>query len=230
MEQAFERLTLLLGKEIDKIKGKKVLIIGLGGVGGYTVEALVRLGIENFILVDGDIIEKTNLNRQIIATTNTIGMKKTEAWKERILSINPNALVTLISEFITRDNIPLLFEDSYDYLIDACDTVFVKKELIRICNQKQIPMISCMGMGNKLDPSKIEMIELSKTSYDPIAKILRKMVKEEKIKGKIMTVCSNEAPRKTKTKEIASNAIVPAVAGLYLADYVLKEILKEDVA
>ena len=133
----------------------------------------------------------------------------------------------MISEFITEENIELLFQKHCDYFIDACDTISVKKELIRICKQRQIPMITCMGMGNKLDPSKIQVMELSKTSYDPIAKILRKMIKEEKIRGKIMTVCSSEVPKKTNSKEIASNAIVPAVAGLYLADYIFKEILKE---
>ncbi len=227
MDDTFLRLKLLLGDDIEKIKNKKVLIIGLGGVGGYTVEALARLGVNSFILIDGDIVEKTNINRQIIATNKTIGYKKTEAWKERILDINPSCNIDIISNFITLDNINLLFDKKFDYLVDACDTVSIKKEIIRRCTKKDIPFITSMGMGNKLDPSKIEIIELSKTSYDPIAKTLRKMVKDERINKKVMTVCSSEAPKKVKGGTVSSNAVVPAVAGLLMADYIFKLMLKE---
>lgn len=228
MNQALERLSLLVGNDLEKIKDKTILIIGLGGVGGYTVEALTRMGANRLILVDGDIIEKTNINRQLIATVKTLGKKKTEAWKERILKLNPDAEVTLISTFITKEDCVSLFQYPIDYLVDACDTVSVKKELIRNCKEKKIPFITSMGMGNKLDPSQIKVMELSKTTYDPIAKTLRKFVKDEKIKGKIMTVCSTESPIKTGSRVIASNVIVPAIAGLYMADYIWKQILKEE--
>lgn len=229
MEQALQRLRLLVGNDIEKINKITVLIIGLGGVGGYTLEALARLGIARFILVDGDKIEITNINRQIIATTKTIDMYKTNAWEQRILEINPSAQIKKISTFIDEQNIELLFQEPVDFIIDACDTISVKKEIIRRCHTQKIKLISSMGMGNKLDPSKIALMELSKTSYDPIAKILRKMVKDERINGKVMTVCSTESPKKIKEKVIASNAIVPAVAGLYMADYIWKQILKGDI-
>lgn len=228
MEQALQRLRLLIGDDIEKINKITVLIIGLGGVGGYTLEALARLGIAKFILVDGDKVETTNINRQIIATTKTIDMYKTNAWEKRILEINPSAQIKKISTFIDDQNIELLFQEPVDFIVDACDTISVKKEIIRRCHKQKIKLISSMGMGNKLDPSKIALVELSKTSYDPIAKSLRKMMKDERINGKVMTVCSTESPKKIKEKVIASNAIVPAVAGLYMADYVWKQILKGD--
>lgn len=228
MEQALQRLRLLIGDDIEKINKITVLIIGLGGVGGYTLEALARLGIAKFILVDGDKVETTNINRQIIATTKTIDMYKTNAWEKRILEINPSVQIKKISTFIDDQNIELLFQEPVDFIVDACDTISVKKEIIRRCHKQKIKLISSMGMGNKLDPSKIALVELSKTSYDPIAKSLRKMMKDERINGKVMTVCSTESPKKIKEKVIASNAIVPAVAGLYMADYVWKQILKGD--
>lgn len=221
-----ERLELLIGDKVKEFKTKTVLIIGLGGVGGYAVEALTRLGIGHLILVDGDVIESTNINRQIIATTNTIGNLKTEAWKDRILSCNPNCQVTLISEFINPEKVDMLFQETVDYVIDACDTISTKKELIRYTVKNHIPIISSMGMGNKMNPSKIAVMDIRKTSYDPIAKTIRKMIKEEKIKEKVMVVCSTEQPIKHQAKEIASNAIVPSVAGLLCANYVFQDILK----
>lgn len=228
MENRFNRLELLIGDKVEKIKNTTVLVIGLGGVGGYAVESLARLGIGKLILVDGDIIEQSNINRQLIATTSTIGKKKTDAWKERVKEINPTIEVSLISEFITPDNIDLLFQEPIDYVVDACDTISTKKVLIKRCVQKKIAFISSMGMGNKVDPTKIECIDIRKTSYDPIAKTIRKMVKEEKIKEKVMTVCSTEQPVKTNTKTIASNAIVPSVAGLLCTNYIFQEIVKDD--
>lgn len=221
------RLELLIGDKTKEIMDTCVLIIGLGGVGGYTVEALARLGVGHLILVDGDVIEKTNINRQIIATSHTIGMKKTDAWKERIQSLNPNCHITLISEFISIDNIELLFQEKIDYIVDACDTIATKKELIRQSICRRIAFISCMGMGNKLDPTKISVMDIRKSSYDPIAKTIRKMVKEEHIKEKIMVVCSTEVPIKNGSGVIASNAIVPSVAGLLCANYVFQDILKK---
>lgn len=224
---ALARLELLIGDKVERLSKATVLIIGLGGVGGYAVETLARSGFGHLILVDGDIIEETNINRQLIATQDTIGMLKTVAWKQRIKAIGMNTRVTCISEFITKENIDQLFALSPDYLIDACDTVATKKELIRKSVEYGIPMISCMGMGNKLDPCKIGIMEIRQTSYDPLAKVLRQMVRKEQIKSDVMVVCSTEAPLQHKNKTIASNAIVPSVAGLMCADYVFQEIIKK---
>ena len=145
------RLEYQIGKEnITKIKNTSVLVIGLGGVGGYAVESLIRSGIENIILVDADIIEKSNINRQIIALQSTIGMKKVDAFENRILDINPNIKVKKISEFITKENLHILFETKIDFVIDACDTISTKIALIEYCNKNNISIISCMGYGKKI--------------------------------------------------------------------------------
>lgn len=219
------RLELLIGDKVKQLAKKTVLIIGLGGVGGYAVEALARSGIGHLILVDGDIVEATNMNRQIIATKNTIGQLKTEAWKQRIGEIGTDTKVTCVSAFITAENIEQLFAFKPDYLIDACDTVATKKELIRKSVEYGIPLISCMGMGNKMDPSKIEVTEIRKTSYDPLARAIRQMVRKEQIKDDVMVVCSTEAPLQHGSEAIASNAIVPSVAGLLCANYVFHNII-----
>ncbi len=224
----WDRLELLVGKDtIETLQHKTVLVVGLGGVGGYAVEALARSGIGTLILMDYDIIEASNINRQLIALHSTIGQKKTDAWKKRIEEINPNCKVIQKDIFLTKENLLEQLQENIDYIIDACDTVATKMELIRYSNQNHIPMISSMGMGNKLDPSQISIIELKKTSYDPIAKVLRKMVREEKINTKIMTVSSTEPPISNKTYQIASNAFVPAVAGLLCASYVVQDIVGE---
>ena len=160
----FERLELLIHEKINEIYNKTVLIIGLGGVGSYTVEALVRSGISNLTIVDNDTISLTNLNRQLMAYHSNIGNFKTDEIEKRILSINPNANVTKITEFIDMNNINKLFETHIDYVVDACDTLMVKLELIRICKRKNIKLISSMGTGNKMDPSKLKIIEIRKTS------------------------------------------------------------------
>lgn len=222
-----ERLELLIGKEkIDRLKHKTVLVLGLGGVGGYTVESLARSGIGKLILVDYDTIDITNLNRQIVSTLENIGEKKTDAWEKRIQSICKDCKIQKIEEKITPDNIELLFQENPDFIVDACDTIPTKKELIKECLKRNIPFISSMGTGNKLDPTKLEIIDVRKTSYDPIAKIIRKMVKEERIKGKIPVICSTEVPRKSEGK-IASCAFVPSVAGLYASSYVIRYLIKE---
>lgn len=221
----FERFELLVGNKINDIKSKVILIIGLGGVGSYAVEALVRSGIQNFIIVDNDKISCTNLNRQIMTYHFNIGNLKTDEIEKRILSINENASVIKVNEFINLNNINNLFENKIDYVIDACDTVTVKLELIRICKRKKIKLISSMGTGNKMDPSKLKILDIRKTNYDPIAKIVRKMVKEEKINGKVIVVCSDEKPIKKIEKQIPSNSFVPATAGLLCASYVINDIV-----
>lgn len=220
-----DRLELLIGKDnIDKIKNTKVLIIGIGGVGGYTLESLVRSGIENITIVDYDKIDVTNLNRQIISLNSNIGKYKVEEAKKRIEDINKKCNVKIIKEKISLDNFDILNIEKYDYVIDACDTVEVKKEIIRRCLKNNMKFISSMGTGFKLDPSKLKIMDVRKTSYDPIAKIIRHMVKEEKLKGKIMVVSSTEE-KKSNSKVIASNAFVPAIAGLMCTSYVINDIV-----
>lgn len=221
-----ERLESQIGKEnIEKLRTSTILIIGLGGVGGYALESIVRSGIENLIIVDADIIESSNLNRQLISLHSTIGMKKVDAFEKRILDINPKAKIKKIDKFINEDNINILFEQKIDYLIDACDTIPTKKLIIKECIKKNIPMISCMGMGRKLDISKIKVQDIRNTSYDPIAKKIRKMVNEEKIKEKIMVVSSTEQPITNTKKYISSNSFVPAVAGINCASYIIHLII-----
>lgn len=223
----FERLELLIGDKIKLISQKKVLVIGLGGVGSYAVEALIRSGIEDIIIVDNDIISITNLNRQLMTNQNNIGKKKVDEIEKRILSINPNVKLTKIDEFIDLNNINNLFKDNIDYVIDACDTITVKLELIRICKNKNIKLISSMGTGNKMDPSKLKIMDIRNTTYDPIAKIIRKMVKDEKIKGKVMVVCSDEEKFTKIVKTIPSNAFVPATSGLLCASFIINDIVGE---
>ncbi len=223
----FERLKLLLGQEnIKKIFNSTVLIIGLGGVGSYAVEALVRSGIKKIILVDSDKIDITNLNRQLMTNYNNIGEYKTEALKNRIKTINKFIEVECINEFISKDNIDKLFKRKIDYVIDACDTVNTKKEIIRKCVKNKIKFISSMGVGNKMDPSKLKIVDIRKTSYDPISKVIRKMIKDEKINNKIPVVFSDEKPIKVKEK-IGSNSFIPAIAGLLCASYVINDVIKD---
>lgn len=222
----FDRLELLLGKEnLEILKNKKVLIIGLGGVGGYVVESLVRSGIENITLVDYDKVDITNINRQIIALNSNIGKYKTELFKERILDINPNCKVTIKNIFLTEENIEEIIDD-FDFVIDACDTVNTKKAIIKICIKKNIKFISSMGTGNKIDPNKLEIVDIRKTSYDPLAKIIRKFIREEHINEKIMVLTSSEQPIKSNISTIPSAIFVPASAGLLIGSYVIKELLK----
>ena len=219
----FTREEWLIGDKINLIKNKCVLIIGLGGVGGYTLESLVRAGIGKVIIVDNDNVDITNLNRQIISLQDNIGNKKVNEWEKRIKNINPDIEVVKYDMFVTPDNIDELFNDKIDYVVDACDTIETKKSIIRICIKNNIKFITSMGTGNKLDPTKLTICDIRKTSYDPIAKIIRKMVKDERIKAKIMTVCSTEQP-KIKGK-VGSISFVPSVAGLYITSYIINDIL-----
>ena len=224
----FDRTISLIGKDnYLKIKNANILIIGLGGVGGYALEALVRSGIEKITIVDYDKIDITNLNRQIISTNNNIGNLKTEEWKKRILSINNNVNVKIINEKIGENNINILFEEQYDFIIDACDTMIVKKLLIKYSYEKNINLITVCGMGRKLNPKMVEVIPLSKTSYDPIAKVLRKYVKDERINSKVMCICSKEIPINTDKNIIASMSMVPSTAGILAAHYVIKNIINK---
>ena len=221
----YERIIKLIGKEnLNKIKNKTVCIVGLGGVGGFATEAIVRSGVGNVIIVDYDRIDISNLNRQIITNQNNIGKSKVQEMKKRIKSINPNCNITIIEEKIDSNNINLIFQNKMDYLIDACDTITTKEALIIECTKRKIKIISSMGTGNKLNPTLLEICDIRKTSYDPIAKKIRKFVADNKIKDKIPVVYSKEQNPKFQGN-IPSMIFVPATAGLLLANYVIRDII-----
>ena len=249
MLNQFSRTELLIGKEaIEKLNNSKVAIFGIGGVGSFVVEGLVRAGVQNFILVDDDKVCLTNLNRQLIATRKTIAKLKVEVAKERILEINPNANVEIHQEFFMPDSKEIL-DSSVDYIVDAVDTVTAKIELVMRANKLNIPIISCMGTGNKLDPTKFEVTDIYKTSICPLAKVMRKELRQRGIK-KLKVVYSKEEPIKlddtveascksncicppgTKRKCTVRNQVpgsisfVPSVAGLIIAGEVVKDLIK----
>ena len=234
MSNQFSRTELLIGKEaIEKLNKSKVAIFGIGGVGSFVVEGLVRAGVGSFILIDHDTVSETNLNRQIIATTKTIGMSKVEVAKTRILEINPNAKVEVIKEFFMPDSNEIL-NDSIDYIVDAVDTVTAKLELVQRANKLNIPIISSMGTGNKLDATKFEITDIYKTSVCPLAKVMRKELKQRGIK-KLKVLYSKEEPIRLKEIEIikenkkqvpGSISFVPSVAGLIIAGEVIKDLIK----
>lgn len=224
----FSRLELLIQDKISDIKNKSVLVIGLGGVGGYALENLVRSGISNITIVDNDVIEISNLNRQIIALNSNIGEYKTEAFKKRIYDINPHCNVKIINEFIDENNYTILFKDKIDYLVDACDTIKTKEIIIKYCIDNNIKFITCCGTGNKLHPELLEITTLDKTNYDPIAKHLRKFVKDNHINKKIYVVSSKEQGVMKSINTIPSISYVPAAAGILLASYVINDIIKGD--
>lgn len=223
----FERTIRLIGNDnYLKIKNSNILLLGVGGVGGYALETLVRSGIEKITIVDYDTIDISNTNRQVIALSDNIGNIKVEEWKKRILSINKDVKVNTINEKISIDNINILFKENYDFIIDACDTVIVKKLLIKECKERNINLITVCGMGKKLDPSRIKVCDIRDTNYDPLAKSLRKYVKDKKIKGKVPCIFSDEKPV-NNDKVIASMMMVPSVAGIYAANYVIQNIIKK---
>ena len=222
----FERLERIIGKEnINKLNKSNVLVIGLGGVGGIACETLVRNGIQNITIVDNDKVELTNKNRQIIALDSTIDMYKTDAFEKRLIDINSKVKITKITDFITKDNIHLIFNHNYDYIIDACDTVTTKILLIEESIKNNIPIISSMGMGKKMDINKLKIMDIKDTSYDKIAKVIRKKLKEDNINNKVMVLSSDEKPIDTE-EVIGSYSPLVNTAGIMLADYVIKEIIK----
>ena len=223
----FERFELLIGDKINNIKNKTILLLGLGGVGSYACESLIRSGISNIIIVDNDIIDITNLNRQLMTNMNNIGQFKTDVWEDRINSINPNCNVIKINEFIDKSNIDILFKYDIDYVIDACDTIDTKVSVIKECIKRDIKIISCMGTGNKMNPQLLKIIDISKTSYDKLAKIMRKRLNDIGIKH-VMVVSSNEEGYTKIDKVIPSNSFVPATAGLLLTSYVINDIVGDN--
>ncbi len=219
-----ERLKWLLKDRLEIIQNKTVLIIGLGGVGSYALETLARTYFKHLIIVDGDKIDISNLNRQLMTNIDNVGQFKTEVWLERIKKINPDCQVEIVNKFIDKDNLYILFQTKIDYVIDACDTVETKKEIIKYCLKNKIKFISVMGMANRLDASKVKFSYLDKTSYDPLAKKMRALLKKENIKGKVPVIYSDEVP--LKSNNLGSIAYVPALAGLLCTNYVVNDILK----
>lgn len=225
-QHSFSRLEALVGVDaVNYLYDRSVFVLGVGGVGGYVCEALARSGIGKIILMDSDSVDITNLNRQIIALNSTIGMKKVLAMKERILDINPMCEVVCFDTFLTKDNISILDEVSFDFLVDACDTVSTKQSIIKYCLEKNIPFITCLGTAKKFDPSLLEITELKKTYNDPLARILRKYVKDNELKGFIPVLFSSELP--IKCQELGSTAFVPSSAGLMIGSYVIKKFLEQ---
>ena len=221
----FERLETLIGNKINILKNKTVMVIGLGGVGGHAFETLVRSSIENIIVIDNDKIDITNLNRQILADINSLNKNKVDLAQIKAKNINPNCKIKKHQIFLNETNIDEIFNQKIDFVIDAIDTINAKKLIIKKCLKEKIPFISVMGTGNKMHPELLQITDIRKTSYDPIAKIIRKMVKDEKIKGKIPVVFSKEKPM-IKNK-ICSNAFVPSSAGILATSYVINKLLED---
>ena len=236
MENQFERTELLLGAEaMERLRNSRVVIFGVGGVGGYVTEALARSGVGAFELVDRDVVSVTNLNRQIIATWKTIGRDKTEVMAERIADINPQAQVTLRKCFFLPETADQFDFSTYDYVVDAVDTVTAKIEIILRAQQAGVPVISSMGAGNKLDPSKFEVADIYKTSVDPLARVMRRELKKRGVR-KLKVVYSKEEPMKplgvieadpeAGRKDVpGSSAFTPSAAGLLIASEVVKDLI-----
>lgn len=223
----FSRLTKIIGESgLKSLSDKTILVLGCGGVGGYVIEALVRSSVGKLIIVDYDIVDESNINRQIIALDSTIGLKKVDILEKRIKDINSECLVIKIDSFINQDNFNELFENDIDFFVDACDTVSTKKAVILECLKRKIPFISCMGTGNKFDPSKLEIIDIRKTINDPLARMLRKFIKDEKINDKVLVLSSSELPVKTGDRTPGSTAFVPSSAGLLIASYIVRYFIK----
>ena len=249
MQEQFVRTALLLGEEgIDKLSRSKVAVFGIGGVGGFTVEALARSGVGYFLLVDNDKVALSNLNRQIIATLDTVGRYKTQVMKERILSINPQASVETRECFFLPENADEFDFSSYSYVVDAVDTVTAKLELVVRAKEAGVPVISSMGAGNKLDASQFKVADIYKTKVCPLAKVMRRELKKRRVR-KLKVVYSEELPKRpiedmsiscrtncicppgaahkcTERRDIpGSVAYVPSVAGLIIAGEVVKDLI-----
>lgn len=244
MPDQFSRTELLLGKPaMERLAGCRVAVFGIGGVGGYVCEALARSGVGALDLIDDDKVCLSNINRQIIATNKTVGQYKTDVMKERILDINPDAKVNTYRCFFLPENASDFPFDKYDYVVDAIDTVTAKIELVMQCRNSGVPIISSMGAGNKLDPTKFRVADIYKTQMDPLAKVMRRELKKRGVK-KLKVVYSEEEPIVTDADSAenqvdagtarqgsrrrstpGSTAFVPSVAGLIIAGEVIKDLI-----
>ena len=242
MSERFSRTELLFGKEaLEHLSGCRVAVFGIGGVGGYVCEALARSGVGKLDLIDDDKVCESNINRQIIATGKTVGRYKTEVMKERILDINPDAEVNTYNCFFLPENASDFPFDKYDYVVDAIDTVTAKIELVMQCQKSGVPIMSSMGAGNKLDPTKFRVADIYKTSMDPLAKVMRRELKKRGVK-KLKVVYSEDEPVSpvedaasicppepdsngaNRRSVPGSTAFVPSVAGLIIAGEVIKDL------
>lgn len=238
----FSRTELLIGSAgRERLKRSKVVVYGVGGVGSYAVEALARAGIGHLVLVDYDEVSVTNINRQLVALHSTIGRKKVDVLKERILDINPQAEVILYPDFIGRDNVGQLVPTDSDYLVDAVDNVTAKLALIERARELDIPIISAMGAGNRLDPTKLTLGDISETDTDPLARVMRRELRKRGITKGLKVVYSRELPFKThllqaegqdpleqKNSPPGSISFVPPVAGMLIASAVVRDLLAAD--
>ena len=219
----YERIIGLIGIDnFNKIKNTKILLVGVGGVGGFAYEALIRSGFQNIIIIDKDKVELSNLNRQLIANLKTINKPKVDIAKSNALNINENIKIKAIEAYLNKDNINIL-ENDYNYIIDACDTLNTKLELIRYAQTNNIKIISSMGVGNRVDASKIEISTLDKTYNDPLAKKLRKLVKDNHLNTKVKVVYSKELPN--KKGKVDSMITSPGIAGLLIVNYIINDII-----
>lgn len=235
--EQFQRTRLLLGEEaMEKLGSAHVAVFGIGGVGGYVVEALARSGVGQFTLVDNDEVALSNINRQIIATMDTVGRPKTEVMKERILSINPKAVITCREMFYLPENAGEIDFTAFDYVVDAIDTVTAKISLVMKAREAGVPIISSMGTGNKTDPTRLQVADLYETMVCPLAKVMRRELRKRGVE-KLKVVYSREEPLTPVQEESdgsvcrkrpvpGSCAFVPPVAGLILASEVIKDLTK----
>ena len=236
MDEKFSRTEMLVGNDgMEKLNDAKVAVFGLGGVGSFVCEGLARSGVGNFILVDYDKIDESNINRQLIATVNTIGKYKVDLMKERILEINPDANVEVYKEFYLADSEVNIISQDLSYVVDCVDTIMAKIAIICNCDSLNVPVISSMGTGNKLDPSMFEVADIYETSVCPLARIMKKDLRKRNIE-KLKVVYSKEHPINTndctinkkdsKYKVKGSVSFVPSVAGLIIAGEVIKDIIR----
>lgn len=219
----FSRVSMLI--DINQLKNKTVAIVGVGGVGGYVAESLARSGVGKLILVDYDVVDETNINRQIIALHSTIGKEKVSLMEERIHDICEDTQVVSYRIMYGEENRYDIFSEKIDFLVDACDIVRSKQILITECLNRGIPFISSMGTGNRLDPSKLTVTDLAKTEGDPLARIMRKWAKDRGIRTPIPVLYSSELPIKTGTRQPGSLIFVPASAGLLIGSYIVRYFL-----
>lgn len=220
----YQRIIDLIGKEnFEKITTKKILLVGCGGVGSFAYTALIRSGFLNITVIDKDRVDLTNLNRQLIANLNTIGQNKVDVARKMASSINPKIVINNLNIFLNKDNINSLDKD-YDYIIDACDTLNTKLELIKFANDNDIKIISAMGLGNRVHANNIKITTLDKTQNDPLARKLRKLVKDNHLNKKITVVFNESLP--IKKEQVNSIITSPGIAGLLIVDYIINDIIE----
>lgn len=222
----FDRLKKIISEnDFLKIANAKVVIVGVGGVGGAVLEGLVRSGIKNIKIIDNDNVDITNLNRQIITNMDNIGFKKVDVAEKRAKSINPECNITALATFLTKNNLEIL--NDYDYIIDACDTITTKKDIIKYAFNNNRKLITCLGTGNRFDPTKLKITTLDKTMNDPVAKVMRKIVKNEHINlKKCVVLTSDELPRKVSDRVPGSTPFVPNAAGFIIASHVISDLIR----